>query len=176
VSKIVSMPSQNSVVQDNGPIRWGIIGVGNVCEVKSGPGFQKADGSELVAVMRRDVKAAEDFATRHGVPHFYGSVDEILAHEGIDAWYIASPPGTHLEIALKCLEKTGKPCYVEKPVARNFTETLQLVEAFEARNVPLFTAYYRRVSVVVHHNSHACCAHRSFLYRRVKRNSIGRAV
>ena len=35
-------------------VRWGIIGCGDVCEVKSGPAFQKAEGSELVAVMRRD--------------------------------------------------------------------------------------------------------------------------
>ena len=49
-------------------IRWGIVGVGDVCEVKSGPAIQKASGAEVVAVMRRDVAKAEDFARRHGVP------------------------------------------------------------------------------------------------------------
>ena len=49
-------------------IKWGIIGVGDVCEVKSGPGFQKAPNSELVAVMRRDANKARDYANRHGVP------------------------------------------------------------------------------------------------------------
>ena len=39
-------------------IRWGIIGCGDVTEVKSGPGFQKATGSALVAVMRRDLAKA----------------------------------------------------------------------------------------------------------------------
>jgi 1,5-anhydro-D-fructose reductase (1,5-anhydro-D-mannitol-forming) len=48
--------------------RWGIIGCGDVTEVKSGPGFQKADGSSLVAVMRRDLSKAQDFARRHDVP------------------------------------------------------------------------------------------------------------
>jgi 1,5-anhydro-D-fructose reductase (1,5-anhydro-D-mannitol-forming) len=47
--------------------RWGILGCGDVTEVKSGPGFQKADGSSLVAVMRRDLSKAQDYATRHGV-------------------------------------------------------------------------------------------------------------
>ena len=42
------------------PIRWGIIGCGNVTEVKSGPGFQKAPHSALVAVMRRDGAKAKD--------------------------------------------------------------------------------------------------------------------
>jgi hypothetical protein len=29
-------------------VRWGIIGCGDVTELKSGPGFKKASGSELV--------------------------------------------------------------------------------------------------------------------------------
>jgi hypothetical protein len=49
-------------------VRWGIIGVGDVCEVKAGPAFQKAEGSKLVAVMRRNADKAKDFAVRHGVP------------------------------------------------------------------------------------------------------------
>ncbi|MCA1595433.1 MAG: gfo/Idh/MocA family oxidoreductase, partial [Chloroflexi bacterium] len=49
-------------------VRWGIIGCGSVTEVKSGPGFQQADGSSLVAVMRRDGDKARDYAERHGVP------------------------------------------------------------------------------------------------------------
>ncbi|HEX9652405.1 MAG TPA: gfo/Idh/MocA family oxidoreductase, partial [bacterium] len=48
--------------------RWGIIGCGNVTEVKSGPAFNKIAGSRLVAVMRRDAKMAQDYARRHGVP------------------------------------------------------------------------------------------------------------
>ena len=49
-------------------IRWGIIGVGDVCEVKAGPAFQKCVGSSLQAVMRRTASLAEDFAARHKVP------------------------------------------------------------------------------------------------------------
>ena len=48
-------------------IRWGMIGCGEVAEVKAGPGFQKASGSALVAIMRRDTARARDFALRHGV-------------------------------------------------------------------------------------------------------------
>lgn len=47
-------------------VRWGIIGCGDVTEVKSGPALQKAEGSELVAVMRRNGALAEDYAKRHG--------------------------------------------------------------------------------------------------------------
>ena len=39
-------------------IRWGIIGCGNVTEVKSGPAYQKTAGFTIEAVMRRDAEKA----------------------------------------------------------------------------------------------------------------------
>jgi 1,5-anhydro-D-fructose reductase (1,5-anhydro-D-mannitol-forming) len=124
-------------------VRWGILGCGVVCEVKSGPAFQRAAGSELVAVMRRDRGKAEDFARRHGVPAFYDDADALLADPRVDAVYVASPPGSHLELALK-VAAAGKPCYVEKPMARSHGECLRMIEAFERARQPLFVAYYRR--------------------------------
>ena len=124
-------------------IRWGILGCGDVTEVKSGPGFQKASGSELVAVMRRNAGLAEDFARRHGVPRWYDDADGMIFDPEVDAVYIAAPPGAHLELALKVCE-AGKPAYVEKPMARNHTECRAMIEAFSAARVPLFVAYYRR--------------------------------
>jgi predicted dehydrogenase len=124
-------------------IRWGILGCGDVCEVKSGPGFQKAEGSALVAVMRRDRGLAEDFARRHGVPRAYADADELLADPNVDAVYIASPPGSHLELALR-VAKAGKPAYVEKPMARTHSECQAMMEAFARTGQPLFVAYYRR--------------------------------
>lgn len=124
-------------------VRWGILGCGDVCEVKSGPGFQTSRGSELVAVMRRDGRLAEDFARRHQVPAFYDDADRLIADPNVDAVYIASPPGSHLELALK-VAAAGKPAYVEKPMARSHEECLDMVEAFELARQPLFVAYYRR--------------------------------
>lgn len=124
-------------------IRWGILGCGDVCEVKSGPAFQRATGSELVAVMRRDRAKAQDFARRHGVPAFYDDADALIADPKVDAVYVASPPGSHLELSLK-VAAAGKPAYVEKPMARTFTECWRMVEAFEQAQLPLFVAYYRR--------------------------------
>ena len=124
-------------------VKWGIIGVGQVCEVKSAPGMYLCENSELVAVMRRNGAAAKDFADRHGVKKSYDNMHDLINDEEVNAIYIASPPGTHLEIALECL-KSKKPCYIEKPMARNATETRQIVEAFAAAGVPLYSAYYRR--------------------------------
>jgi predicted dehydrogenase len=124
-------------------IGWGIIGCGDVCEKKSGPAFQKAAGSRLVAVMRRDRSLAEDFARRHGVPRFYDDADALVADPEVDAVYVATPPGTHLEHALRAC-RAGKPAYVEKPMARNHGECLEMIRAFDRARLPLFVAYYRR--------------------------------
>jgi predicted dehydrogenase len=124
-------------------IRWGMIGCGAVAEVKSGPALQKADGSSLVAVMRRDVAKAADYARRHGVPRHYDRASALVADPEVDAVYVATPPSSHLELALLAAE-AGKPCLVEKPMALCHAECVRMMEAFEARGVPLFVAYYRR--------------------------------
>ncbi|KAH8067571.1 D-xylose 1-dehydrogenase [Aureococcus anophagefferens] len=105
----------------DGEVRWGIIGCGDVTEKKSGPALQQAARSKLVAVMRRDVAKAEDYAKRHNVPKFYGDVDALLADEEVNAVYVATPPGSHLELALR-VAAAGLPLYVEKPAARTAWE------------------------------------------------------
>jgi 1,5-anhydro-D-fructose reductase (1,5-anhydro-D-mannitol-forming) len=130
-------------MSDRSIIRWGILGCGNVCEVKSGPGFQKAQGSALVAVMRRDAAKAEDYANRHGVPRWYADADRLIDDPEVDAVYVATPPESHLELALR-VAAAAKPCYVEKPMARSHAECARMVAAFDAARLPLFVAYYRR--------------------------------
>lgn len=124
-------------------IRWGIIGCGNVTEVKSGPAFALVPDSALVAVMRRSGELAADYARRHGVPRWYDDGQKLIDDPEVNAVYIATPPGSHLEYAVRCAA-AGKPAYVEKPMARNFAECAQMVGAFARADVKLFVAYYRR--------------------------------
>lgn len=124
-------------------IRWGIIGCGDVTEVKSGPGFQKADNSELVAVMRRRGDLAEDYAERHGVPRWYDNAAALINDPEVDAVYIATPPSSHKEYTLMSAA-AGKPVYVEKPMALNSAECQEMITACREAGAPLFVAYYRR--------------------------------
>lgn len=125
------------------PIRWGIIGCGNVTEVKSGPAFQQAIDSSLVAVMRRSGGLAADYARRHGVSRWYDDADALVRDPDVDAVYIATPPGSHLEHALRAC-RAGKPAYVEKPMARSHAECQEMVRSFHDAGLPLYVAYYRR--------------------------------
>ncbi len=124
-------------------IRWGIIGCGKVTEVKSGPGFQKANHSKLVAVMRRNKDLAADYARRHGIAKFYSNSQELIHDPEVDAVYIATPPHKHHDYVLE-VAKAGKPVYVEKPMALNYQQCQEMVYACEQAKVPLFVAYYRR--------------------------------
>ena len=124
-------------------IRWGIIGCGDVTEVKSGPGFQQASHSRLVAVMRRNGDLARDYAQRHGVPRWYDAADDLIDDPDVDAVYVATPPAFHKEYTLLSAQ-AGKPVYVEKPMALNFQECKQMIQYCQAAGVPLFVAYYRR--------------------------------
>jgi len=124
-------------------IHWGIIGCGDVTEVKSGPGFQKATNSALVAVMRRDGAKAADYAKRHDVPRWYDDAAKLIADPDVDAVYIATPPHLHEAYTMQ-VAAAGKPVYVEKPMARTFAECQRMVSACMSAGVPLFVAYYRR--------------------------------
>jgi predicted dehydrogenase len=124
-------------------IRWGIIGCGNVTEVKSGPGFQKAEHSRLVAVMRRTGTLAKDYAERHGVARWYDNAADLIHDPEVDAVYIATPPSSHKQYTLMSAA-AGKPVYVEKPMALNFSECQEMIGACREAGVPLFVAYYRR--------------------------------
>jgi len=125
------------------PIRWGIIGCGAVTEIKSGPAYQKTQGFELTTVMRRNLALTQDYACRHGVAHALSDADELINDKNIDAIYIATPPDSHKYYAL-LTAKAGKVCCIEKPIAPNYQDALAIQEAFEAANLPLFVAYYRR--------------------------------
>ena len=59
-------------------INWGIIGCGDVTEMKSGPAFNKVPGSSLLAVMRRDGAKAADYARRHQVPRWYDDAHQLI--------------------------------------------------------------------------------------------------
>jgi predicted dehydrogenase len=124
-------------------IRWGMIGCGDVAEIKSGPGFYKAANSTLVAVMRRNGRLAEDFARRHGVPRWHDDADAIIKAPDIDAVYVATLTNSHREYTLRCAA-AGKPVYVEKPMAMDHPQCVEMVDACREARVPLWVGYYRR--------------------------------
>jgi len=124
-------------------VNWGIIGCGNVTEVKSGPAFNRIKDSNLVAVMRRNADKAEDYARRHGVPEWYDDAKKLIDAPNINAVYVATPPDSHAKYTIMAAE-AGKHIYVEKPMALHFSECQEMIHAAKKAGVSLFVAYYRR--------------------------------
>lgn len=124
-------------------ISWGIIGCGDVTEIKSGPAFNKVKNSELVAVMRRDAAKAKDYALRHNVPKWYVDANSLINDPDINAIYIATPPSSHEEYTIAALQ-AGKPVYVEKPMSVNAASAANMMKAVVEKNGKLVVAHYRR--------------------------------
>jgi predicted dehydrogenase len=124
-------------------INWGMIGCGDVTELKSGPAFNKVGNSGLVAVMRRDAAKAEDYARRHQIPRWYDDAKKLINDPEVNAIYIATPPPSHEEYTLASID-AGKAVYVEKPMANTYAAACNMAGAAKAKNIKLVVAHYRR--------------------------------
>ncbi|MEJ7677692.1 MAG: Gfo/Idh/MocA family oxidoreductase [Segetibacter sp.] len=128
-------------------IQWGIIGCGDVTEVKSGPAFNKVTDSNLIAVMRRDAAKAQDYAERHNVPKWYTNAYDLINDPEINGIYVATPPLQHEEYTIASLQ-AGKPVYVEKPMAVSAAAARRMADAANKNEIKLSVAHYRRAQPV----------------------------
>lgn len=124
-------------------INWGIIGCGNVTELKSGPAFNKVPNSKLLAVMRRDENLLKDYALRHQVPMTFTNASELIHHPEINAVYIATPPNVHEQYAIEAI-RANKYVYVEKPMSTTVAACLNMQLVANELGGKLVVAHYRR--------------------------------
>jgi predicted dehydrogenase len=120
-----------------------MIGCGDVTEKKSAPSFNKISGSSLLGVTSRSGSKAAAYAKRRGIPNVYHSPDELIDDQEINAVYVATPPSSHAKYAIMAM-RAGKPVYLEKPMAKDYLECIEINRVSEETGVPLFVAYYRR--------------------------------
>lgn len=124
-------------------IRWGIIGGGKYVQSKGGKAFNIVENSIVQSVMRRDLTEAKECAQELGAKSYYDNYKKLIDDHEVDAVYIASPPGLHLEQAIYCAN-AKKPLYLEKPMARNFAECVSIIDVFKENETPLYVSHYRR--------------------------------
>ncbi|GAA1879507.1 Gfo/Idh/MocA family protein [Lapillicoccus jejuensis] len=111
------------------PLRWGILGPGGIAH-KLADAVQELTAGSVVAVGSRSAERAADFAARHGVARSYGSYEELVADDEVEAVYVASPHSAHRDHAVLALE-AGKHVLVEKALARNGAEVEEIFAAAE---------------------------------------------
>jgi predicted dehydrogenase len=125
------------------PLKWGLIGCGDIARKRIAPALRDLSNSELVAVCRADSSRAEAFAHEFGASKWYGAWQELVADPEIDAVYVATPVHLHAEQAIAAAA-AGKHVLCEKPMALNVAECDRMLEAAASSGVHLGVAYYRR--------------------------------
>jgi len=125
------------------PTNWGILSCARIAASALIPAIRAAEGNTLGAVASRSKEKAEAFAREHGIPSAYGSYEELIADETIDAIYIPLPNSLHFEWAKKCAE-AGKPVLCEKPLATSTEQAKALVKIFADAGVLLAEGFMYR--------------------------------
>ncbi|MBQ2817162.1 MAG: Gfo/Idh/MocA family oxidoreductase [Clostridia bacterium] len=124
-------------------IIWGMLGSGDVTEMKNGPGLYLNDNCELKGIWNRTYEKAISWSERHNGCTVYKSVDELLSDNDIDIVYIATTPDVHKELALKCI-RAKKHVYIEKPISMRYEDAEIILEEAKKYGVKPFVAHYRR--------------------------------
>lgn len=114
-------------------INWGILSTANIGIKKVIPGMQKAPNSCVRAIASRSMNRAKQAAEDLNIEFYYGTYEELLGDDGLDAIYIPLPNHLHVEWAIKCLE-AGKHVLCEKPIGLNLQEAEHLLK--ESKKYP----------------------------------------
>ena len=121
-------------------VKWGVLGTANVAAWGTIPGMIKSESCELYAIAGRSIEKAENYKSRFGFEKAYGSYDELLEDENVQAVYIPLPNNLHKEWVIKAL-KAGKNVLCEKPIGLNADETSEMYAAAAENHVLLMEAY-----------------------------------
>ncbi|TCU18287.1 Gfo/Idh/MocA family protein [Rhizobium sullae] len=121
-------------------LRFGIISTAKIGRELVVPAIQDAENCVVTAIASRDPKKAREMASRFSVPHAFGSYEEMLASDVIDAVYIPLPTSQHVEWTIKAAD-AGKHVLCEKPIALNAGEIDSLIAARDRNKVLITEAY-----------------------------------
>ncbi len=121
-------------------INWGVIGTANIAKKVTIPAMQKGKNCELYAIAGRNLEKAEAFKKEFGFHRAYGSYEELLADEKVEAVYIALPNNLHKEWVLKAA-KAGKHILCEKPLSGTEADVQEMVDECKKENVVFMEAF-----------------------------------
>ena len=109
-------------------VRVGLIGAGGNVRNRHIPGFQKVEGLEILAVANRSLESSRSVADQFNIPRVYGSWQELLEDDEINAVCIGTWPYMHRTLTLAALEK-GKHVLTEARMANTAQEARDMLEA-----------------------------------------------
>ncbi len=124
-------------------VGWGLIGCGDIAWKRVAPAVVEDPGSHWVAFCSGSLPRAEEMRDAYAAQRAYDRYDDMLADDGVEAVYIASPQQRHRDETVAAAE-AGKHVLCEKPMALDTVECREMIAACERNGVNLAIAYYRR--------------------------------
>jgi predicted dehydrogenase len=124
-------------------LRWGILSTADIGMSKVTPAIQAARNCEVVAISSRSLDRAEAAARELGIATAYGSYEEMLGADDVDAVYIPLPNDLHAEWTFKAAA-AGKHILCEKPLGMTSVEAEEMGRACEKAGVKLGEAFMYR--------------------------------
>lgn len=123
-------------------VKWGIIGLGNIAH-QFAKELMLVEGTLITAVASRNLGKAQEFADKYNCKKAYASYDEIINDDEIDILYIATPHDSHAALTIKALQN-NKHVLCEKPIALNYNDALQMIDASKKNNKFFMEAFWTR--------------------------------
>src|SRR5688500_2992933 len=121
-------------------VRWGILGTANIALAKVIPAMQRSAWCEITAIASRDLSKAKQAAARLKIPNVYGSYEELLADNAVEAVYNPLPNHLHVPWTTKAAE-AGKHVLCEKPIALSASEARTLIDVQDHTGVRIQEAF-----------------------------------
>ena len=110
-------------------LRAAIVGTGGIANSHAQAVHALPDRTRLVAAVDVDEDRLRTFCARHEIPSGSTDLGRMLEAERPDLVHICTPPGTHADIVVRCLE-AGASVWCEKPLCASLAE-LDRIEAAE---------------------------------------------
>jgi predicted dehydrogenase len=129
------------------PIRWGILGAGNIARTFV-EDLLLLEDQVPAAIGSRSSGRAQQFAGSYGVEKYYGSYAALVADDSLDVVYVATPHSEHYDAARLCLE-AGRPVLVEKPFTVTAAETARLIALATSQQLFAMEAMWTRFNPIV---------------------------
>lgn len=109
-------------------LKFGVLSTAKIGREHVIPAIQKSQNCTVSAIASRSRERAGEVAKSLGINQSYGSYEELLADDVIDAVYIPLPNHLHVEWSIKALE-AGKHVLCEKPIGLNADDARKLKRA-----------------------------------------------
>jgi len=124
-------------------VRWGILSTANIALAKVIPAMQRSPWCEITAIASRDLSKARRAAADLNIPNAYGSYEQLLADDTVEAIYNPLPNHLHVPWTVKAAE-AGKHVLCEKPIALNATEARALLDVRDRTGMRIQEAFMVR--------------------------------